>query len=183
ARKRCHCRIRRFKPQSERPQIAHVERTLIQSGPGTAIKDETIAPEEEDIAPAKVADPYWHARARRGARDFLPAIRVEQDIELLPANTVGLALRKLGGEELIDVLASPHQRLGIAPAYEHDRRGRTGGLNCAGHWQRVHDIAQVPGLHQSDTGTRAKFRLPRPPMPAPAVLALPRTHHPKQVCE
>src|SRR5262249_36163593 len=148
-----------------------------------AIKDETIAPEEEDIAPAKVADPYWHARARRGARDFLPAIRVEQDIELLRGNGVGIALRQFGVEELIDVLASPHQRFGIAPAYEHDRRGRAGALDCPALCQRVHDTAQFPGFHQSDTGPRANFRFPPPPMPAPAVLALPRTHHPKQVCE
>jgi hypothetical protein len=46
----------------------------------------------------------------------------------------------------------------------------------------VHDIAQVPGLYQSDTGTRAKFRSPRPPIPALTMLALPRKYHLKQVC-
>jgi hypothetical protein len=59
---------------------------------------------------------------------------------------------------------------------------QSGGLDCAGHRQRVHDVAQIAGLCQSDTGTGIKFRFPRPPMPASAVLALPRTNHLRQVC-
>ena len=66
--KRRHFRIRRFEAQSERPQIAQVECTLIQSGSAAAIKDEAIAP-EEGIATAKVAAPHRHPRAHRGVRD------------------------------------------------------------------------------------------------------------------
>src|SRR5262249_5646536 len=100
----------------------------------------------------------------------------------LRGNGVGIALRQLSVEKFIDVPASPYQGFGVAPADEYDCRGRAGGLDCAGHRQRVHDIAQIPGLHQSDTGTGIKFRLPRPPMPAPAVLALPRTYYLSKVC-
>ena len=97
-------------------------------------------------------------------------------------NGGGIALRQLGVEKFIDVPARSHQGFSIAPGNEDDRRGRAGGLDCAGHRQRVHDVAQIAGLCQSDTVTGIKFRLPRPPMPAPGVLALPRTYHLSQVC-
>jgi hypothetical protein len=168
ARKAGHFRIRRLQAQSDRAQIAHIEYALTQPGSRAAVKDEAIAPEER-FAPAKIADPCRHACAHRSARDFLRGVGVEQDIEPLRRERVGIALRQLGIEKCVDMLARPHQGFGIAAADEHDGRGRAGGLDCAGHRQRVHDVAQIAGMHQTDAAVGTQFRLPRPPeLPRPA---------------